>query len=250
VLVRFVEEDLLPKTMLWSDALKVIWLGDYFKISELVTIMLNTFVIPQIDTQNAIQLVNESYAKLKSLGNSSLSRNVNNFVLNDLTPTSSIVVNQEKEEDSWYRLLDDSLNFISRRNPLMILKEQKTQHKVPKVILEEIAERVHKKQYGQPDRQMLKFLMSVKQLPSMLHLAKSEYDKLNCPKNVEKQHPNLTWEVSGLNINLVKESDPFVMNGTTWVLSVWYVKESLQIGLKKAHGDNPVSLFGNDQYIK
>jgi tRNA A-37 threonylcarbamoyl transferase component Bud32 len=153
--------------MNWNDALKVIWLGDYFKINELVVIMLDTFVISAIDKHNVIQLINESYAKLKSIGTNVLKRQSSGIVFNDLTPTSSVIINQEKEEDAWYRLLDESLNYISKRNPITILKEQKTQQKVPKLILEEVVERVHKRQNGCPDRHMLKFLMSVKKAPTL-----------------------------------------------------------------------------------
>jgi hypothetical protein len=143
--VKFVAEDLLPSKMTCSEALKVVWLGDYFKISELVFIMIDTFVIAQIDNDNVIQFINESYAKLKSIGKPGLSRQNSVLSMNDKSTIGSIIVNQEKEEDAWFSLLDKSLEYMTKSNPIQILKNQKTQQQIPKVIIDEIAERTHKR---------------------------------------------------------------------------------------------------------
>ena len=48
-----------------TEAIKVVWLGDYFKISELLIIMIYTFITTHIDNENVVQFINESYAKSK-----------------------------------------------------------------------------------------------------------------------------------------------------------------------------------------
>lgn len=215
MLVRFVDEDLVPKDMGWNEALKVVWLGDYFKISELVVIMLQTFVIPQIDDENVVQLINEAYTKLKSSGKNNVMRQNSDVIMPDKYNKSMTFVNQEKEEDAWYTLLDKSLSYLSDRNPIAILKGQKTQHQIPKVILEEVIERMHKKSSGSPDSQMLKFLLTIKEYPTFLHLLHTEYENLQSIVKMDQGNelPILTWEVTGLKDNLLKESDPFVIDG-------------------------------------
>ena len=84
-------EDLLPKNISPYEALKVIWLGDYFKISELVFIMIETFLVPQIDAENVIQLINEAYSKLKSIGRNGFLRQNSQLSLPELTTSSSII---------------------------------------------------------------------------------------------------------------------------------------------------------------
>lgn len=158
MLVKFIDEDLLPKSMTWQEALKVIWLGDYFKISELVCIMMDTFIIPQISSENVIQFINESYSKLKTLGRNNISRKSSNFFTSGRQDPGLTLSTIEREEDVWFNLLDTSLTFMSEGNPIAILKEQKSQRQIPKAILQEIVERTHKKSNGAPDFQMLKFL--------------------------------------------------------------------------------------------
>lgn len=87
--------------------------------------MIDTFVIPQIDTENVIQFINESYAKLKSMGKNGLLKQNSTVSLMDKIITGSVIVNQAQEEDAWYTLLDRSLDYMAERNPIHILKEQK-----------------------------------------------------------------------------------------------------------------------------
>jgi len=88
------------------QALKVIWLGDYFKIRELVIIMIQAFVITQINNDNVIQFINESYAKLKNINKPNISRQ-NSLAAFPQGMTSSVVLQEkEREEEAWYDLLD------------------------------------------------------------------------------------------------------------------------------------------------
>ncbi|CAI2386928.1 unnamed protein product [Moneuplotes crassus] len=231
VLVKFVSEDLLPKEIEPIESLKVIWLCDYFKISELVFIMIETFIIPQLEPGNVIQFINEAYAKLKSIGKNCITDASNLSQLFEETPTNSIIINREKEEDAWYSLLDKSLDYMSKNNPMSILKKQNSQMQVPKAILDEICERVHRNSNSVPDHQILKFICSVKDkanIPELLHHER----KTILDKAENNGKPILTWEVCGLTENCLKESDPFLFNEKTWTLSVWYIKGSLQICIR------------------
>ena len=119
--------------------------------------MIEKFIIPQIDSENVIQFINEAYAKLKGLGKNGILRknSTSSFIEKD---SNFSLINQEKEEDSWYTLLDKSLDYMSMKNPINILRNQTNQQQIPKVILDEVCERVHKYTNAIPDHQMLKFM--------------------------------------------------------------------------------------------
>ena len=237
--MKFVDEDLLPKTMSWQEALKVVWLGDYFKISELVLIVIDSFIIPQINADNVVKLINESYSKLKTFGKNNFKRNSRNIMMQDRYNKTFSQSNFEREEEAWYYLLDKSLAFMSDGNPISILKEQKSQNQIPKVILEEIVERVHNKSRGWPDMQMLKFLLGIKDSKSLVNLLKNEHDTIKARINKDQlyESPLLTWEVCGLKDNMIKESDPFLIDGWLFIMTAWYIKESIQITMKHIEGE-------------
>jgi len=44
VLLKFVNEDLLPSKMSPDDSLKTLWLSDFFKVSELVEICIMDYI--------------------------------------------------------------------------------------------------------------------------------------------------------------------------------------------------------------
>ena len=46
VLIRFVTEDLLPTSMDPHQALRTLWLSDFFKVKELVEICIQQFIRP------------------------------------------------------------------------------------------------------------------------------------------------------------------------------------------------------------
>lgn len=239
VLVKFVDEDLLPKSMSWQDALKVVWLGDYFKISELVLIVIESFIIPQINTENVVKLINESYSKLKTFGKNSFRKHSKSIIMTDKLNKSISQSNFEREEEAWCTLLDRSLSFMSDGNPISILKEQKSQNQIPKVILEEIVERVHSKTRGCPDMQMLRFLMTIKESQFLINLLKYEHDTIKAKIDSDQiyENPLLTWEVCGLKDNLIKESDPFLIDGCLFILTAWYIKENIQVTMKHIEGE-------------
>ena len=48
--------------------------------------------------------------------------------------TKSIILQEkDREEEAWFELLDTCLNYMASGDPISILKQQKTQHQVPKV---------------------------------------------------------------------------------------------------------------------
>lgn len=65
-----------------EDVLKVLWISDYFKVTELIEICIKVFIIPQLNKKNILMFIEEAYSKLKS---------------------------KEREEETsnvWYELLD------------------------------------------------------------------------------------------------------------------------------------------------
>lgn len=97
--------------------------------------MIRTFIIPQIDVPNVVQFINESYAKLKSLSKPGASRH-NSFIDVSTSFVKSIILQDcDREEEAWYELLDSCINFMADGDLISILKQQKTQHQVPKVYL-------------------------------------------------------------------------------------------------------------------
>ena len=63
--------------------------------------------------------------------------------------------------------------------------------------------------------QMLKFLLSIKESSSFISMLANEHETIK--DRIEKdqlyENPLLTWEVCGLKDNMIKESDPFLIDG-------------------------------------
>lgn len=114
VLLKFVTDDLLPSKMDADEALRTLWISDFFKVSELVEICIQQFIRPQINKTNVITFIEDAYSKLKL---------------------------SENEEDVWYDLLDYCLDYGSNNEPLEILKTPK--HDLPTSVIDEIIERFH-----------------------------------------------------------------------------------------------------------
>lgn len=49
-----------------ENALKVLWISDYFKVTELTEICINAFIIPKLSKNNIIKFAKEAYNKLKA----------------------------------------------------------------------------------------------------------------------------------------------------------------------------------------
>jgi hypothetical protein len=66
IFLKFINDDMLPKHMEANDALKVLWISDYFKVTELIDICINAFIIPQLSKDNILKFAQEAYNKLKA----------------------------------------------------------------------------------------------------------------------------------------------------------------------------------------
>lgn len=86
VFLRFVNEDLLPKSMNVEDALRVLWISDYFQVGELINICIERYIRPQLSPDNVLTFIDDACAKLKL---------------------------QETEDDIWYDLLDHCLDYVA-----------------------------------------------------------------------------------------------------------------------------------------
>jgi len=69
IFLKFINDDMLPKSLDADDALKVLWISDYFKVNELIEICINAFIIPQLSKTNIIKFSQEAYNKLKAKDN-------------------------------------------------------------------------------------------------------------------------------------------------------------------------------------
>ena len=102
---------------------------------------------------------------------------------------------------------------------------------IPKVILDEICERVHQNSNSIPNHQILKFMCSIKDKEGFPELL--SHERKNILEKAEHDgKPILTWEVCEVTDNCLKESDSFVINEKTWTLSAWYIKGNLQISIR------------------
>lgn len=91
VLLKFVNEDLLPSSMDADNSLRTLWISDFFRVTELVEICIQQFMQPNINDKNVIMFIK--------------SRNLVNL-----------------EEDIWYELLDSCIEFVSKGDTVSILK--------------------------------------------------------------------------------------------------------------------------------
>ena len=85
------------------------------------------------------------------------------------------------------------------------------------------------KSNGAPNKSMLKFLWNIKDWPTYVDLfSKIQNKSLQISKENglnesegNNEQPILTWQISGLDSNSYKESDPFIIDGCVWILAAW-----------------------------
>ena len=110
---------MLPKMMPADDALKVLWISDYFKVNELTEICINAFIIPQLNKNNIVKFSQEAYNKLKAKDN------------DDEVPAV------------WYEMLDKCINYLVYHcsSEILYKKDART---LPSSLIEEVIERSFK----------------------------------------------------------------------------------------------------------
>lgn len=139
VFLRFVNDDMLPKSMEPKDVLKVLWISDYFKVNELIEICIRVFIIPMLNRKNILLFTEEAYSKLKTKDN------------------------DEEVTSVWYELLDKCINFAACLCPSEILYK-KDARSLPSSLIEEIIERSFKHaKSDKPDISLLNLLLEQRQ---------------------------------------------------------------------------------------
>lgn len=241
VFLKFVNEDMLPKFMEPKDVLKVLWISDYFKVNELIEIWIKEFIIPQLSKKNIIMFIEEAYSKLKSKDN------------------------DEEVATIWYELLDKCINFAAYQCPSEILYKKEARA-LQTSIIEEIIERSFKhSKADKPDISLINLLLEERKWKNIFSLLKFEEKKITTrdAKLQFEDGPALTWELSNFTDNYYKESEPFVIDGFPFMLTIQYLSDVLQLRistldlrtLKKSKKNSPIyqeiynSYTNNDEKI-
>ncbi len=93
---------------------RLLWLGDFFQMDVFQDRVISDLIIPNLDLNNCLLFLNESFKKLKAC---------------------------EDSNDMWYMLLNHSMNFTSKNIVMLNRKQSPDLFKVNSKILEEIIER-------------------------------------------------------------------------------------------------------------
>jgi len=139
---------------------RVLWLADFLQIEDFEERCIVNLVIPQIDVNNCLLFLNESFKKLKAC---------------------------EESNDIWYNLLNHCINFISKNLINIYRANNNMVGKINNKILEEIIERSLKTYRMDPNfqnkKEIVELLMGVRNSKDVLDLL-TQTKKLISSKNI------------------------------------------------------------------
>mmetsp|Transcript_11318 Transcript_11318/g.11274 ORF Transcript_11318/g.11274 Transcript_11318/m.11274 type:complete len:556 (-) Transcript_11318:35-1702(-) len=128
-------------------------------------------------------------------------------------------------------MLDKCINFLVYHCPSEILYK-KDARSLPISLIEEVIERSFKhSQNEKPDISLINLLLEHRKCKNIFQLLKSEEKKV-ITKDAELQFqdgPSLTWELTNFTDSYHKDSEPFVIDGHAFKLTIQYMGDSLQL---------------------
>eukprot|EP00347_Sterkiella_histriomuscorum_P019003 403343339 len=241
----------------------VLWLADFFQIHQLQRLCIDNFIVPRLTNQNVLTFLEDAFQKLSSCQEqqAKFQQDKSELMLGQSQQFEEQFQQYIWAEDIWYEFFNQCLDISAQNIDFIIKCKEKELLNLPDSVVEEIIERALKIQCRTEDNDLVKFMMKMKKVGSpfdLLDLEKTRiiqtYERLVQQKSAMSDplltasqnsqiKPLLTWKLSNLNMkqNFYKESDPFPVDGTSWVLFIQKMNDKeFMIGIKFQ------SLFDND----
>lgn len=205
VYLNYVETGRLPKLDL-VIAQKLLWLGDFFKDDFLQTTLINSHILPFLNKETVLLFVQDTCTKI-STGNS--------------VPRC------------WFELFSQTCQFAADNLNYLLTETYSVFSKLDPIAIKEIFER----SASSPSfPEYLTKLQSLKSCPSLLSLLSLlESESLLQFQQLSSTLQVFNWEINDFEFgNFYKESEPFKIGSTDWVLCIWCFEHEkrLEISLK------------------
>ena len=199
----------------------MLWLCDFFQVNELLPKLCHLYIMPQLTVDNVLDFIEDACKKLSK-------------------SSEKMAI-----EETWFELLNFCLDYTAERAPFFTRKllEKPLDALTPSVV-EEFIERALK--YNQTQilqgnithldlDEAMTLMLKVRKFRSVFRALHSEEEKIieNDSQLLYDEKPLLTWKLQKLGKNFFKESEPFTVDGLSWVLTLWsFSGNNLQLGCK------------------
>eukprot|EP00826_Nyctotherus_ovalis_P003205 TRINITY_DN10647_c0_g1_i10.p1 TRINITY_DN10647_c0_g1~~TRINITY_DN10647_c0_g1_i10.p1 ORF type:complete len:414 (-),score=130.85 TRINITY_DN10647_c0_g1_i10:487-1707(-) len=184
---------------------RVLWLSDFFKMTELQDICIQ-HIVPLLSKDNVLIFLEDSFAKINSAA---------------LSESSEI-------KDCWISLYQECLNIAAVNIPFLVKVESPGLHNMDSIILEGLAEKAFKKfisNVNSDNGAIIDLLVKYKKMSNPYDLLEYEtqrvHEKEKASFTAENAVPTLTWSLTGLKGHFYKDSGPFLVFGNCWELTIW-----------------------------
>ena len=207
VYLNYVETGRLPKLDLVITQ-KLLWLGDFFKDDFLQTTLINSHILPFLNKETVLLFVQDTCTKI----------------------STGLSVPR-----CWFELFSQTCQFAADNLNYLLTETYSVFSKLDPIAIKEIFERSACSP-SFPD--YLRKLQSLKSSPSLLSLlALLETESLGQFQQLSSTLQVFNWEINDFEFgNFYKESEPFKIGSTDWVLCIWCFEHEkrLEISLKLA----------------
>jgi len=212
---------------------RVLWLSDFFKMSELQDICIQQ-ITPLLSKDNVLIFLEDSFVKIS---------------------TAALSGNSEIK-DCWILLYQQCLNIAALNIPFLVKVESPALYNMDAIIIEELAEKAFKKfitNINSDNGAIIDLLTKYKKMNNPYDLLDYETQRLQEKEKVlftgENATPTLTWSLTGLKGHFYKDSGPFFVFGNCWELTIWSSQQDGTVTIAIKHDKGKKEEIKNSQSI-
>lgn len=207
VYLTYIENSRLPKLDLIT-AQKLLWLGDFFRDNFLQTVLIKEHILPFLNKETVLLFVQDTCTKISNSGN---------------------------VDECWFELFTESCSFAAQHIDYILKETHSVFTKLDKLAIKQIFEKCSDHNTLQSLLPKFQKIRNSTSLLDLLHQIETE--SLIEFQTLSSHLLVYEWKIDDFEFgNFYKETEPFKIGSTDWVLCIWCFEHEkrIEISLKLA----------------